>query len=1219
MDRTSIPSPSSPRRGRLRKALAGLALLAPAPACPLAIASARAGEVSKAGLVDQGRSDPRLKGMYAPAGFNLSLAADGSLLNAPTALAFDDMGQLYVAESSHPSRTFDVWEQVTLEDGSRVRLQRSRKPSSDQVKRLTDADGDGWFDRAEVVLEGVERPAGLLWIKGSLYIAALGRLERWDDADGDGQFETRTTLVDGLGAIDDRGLGGLALGNDGFLYLTAGDNPTHAFTPAGGSRIELTRTGGLLRCRLDGTELQLVASGFRFPRGGVAFDADARPILVDDDGADGSRLAGVRLIRPVEQADFGWRTLGDPVGTPDHDLGAVDGDRPGRLAGFARLHHAAPASTLIYNGTGLPDVCRGLLIAADPARHLVAGVKFGASAGSAPTAGEATLVAADDDRFRPERLAIGADSAVYILDRGPQESVADAKGVEAGRQPGRILRLTGATPAAPFRRWDQITALTSEQLLMQGLASPDFAVADRALRELVDRGAASRTGLLACAANLTLPTHVRVLGVLGVRQFWNDEVEDGMANLLIDGVAEVRLAAAEALGVEPKRAAPRVVSRLLTALEDKDARVVRAVAYALGRHGETNPQQPGAALVRWLYAHPKADPATRDGVLRGLERLGDVGVDEVALAVRTRRGAEREEAVRLFAALRAPHAADELTGLIKIPDLTPAERATLIRQFADFPSDLNVATAGLVDWLLKHREIDAVVRRAALATCRYVGNPASALVLACLDSDDESVRMAAAGFAARTRPPGAMAKLADALADAERSDAERLVAAASLRGAGPAVFPALDAAFLAAEAGELRRATLRAMADADPVKARPALVSTLAGPDPALRVEAIALLGSTSDGAQAAGRAYLDGTIGRDDLPAVLRALRRHDTKEARAMLGAVQADATHGRTALAASAVRLRAVEAGNPWAGLAVFERASTRCIECHQVGGRGGVTGPSLDVAAHGLTADKLIDAIFGPGREIKPGYEPARLALAEPRGPDAARPVGPLAGVDRGRIATDAARRPAMPEGLDLDLTPQELADLVAFLLDPPAQAAARRGGIVPLDRWVAAGPFAPGADSLRVALDRVDVAKALAGDGGRSLAWLPLGPAATEERENTGRISLGGLVGADLGQAYAATELRAEAAQPAWLYAEAHGAVRVYLNGKKIAALADHSAAGEPGDDSTRDFIRLDLRSGPNLVLIAFDHPLRGEPTARFRVAANKPVEVHAPKAPEGPK
>ncbi len=1207
MDRTSTParSPARSLGDRLRTAAAALALFT-------AGGTGLAADGPRAGLVDLGQADPRMKGFFAPPGFKLELVADDSLISSPIAMTFDESGRFYVAESTPSERTFDVWESVPLNDGTTVRLHRRHKGTTDTIKRLTDTDGDGRLDSAEVVVEGVEQPTALIWLKGALYVTALGRLERWADGDGDGRFESRTVLLDGFGAVDSRGLTGLRLGTDGFLYLTSGDNDTHAFHPGGGgARLDLTRTGGLFRCRLDGTELQLVSAGFRHPRGGVAFDVNLQPVVLDDDGADGSKLAGVRLIQPAEGGDYGWRSLPDAVASPDHELGAVDGDRPGKLAGSGRIGPGVPSAFVFYNGIILPAACRGLVIATDPARHMVRGFKLNQDGASSSLSGETTLLVADDDRFRPDGIVIGADSALYLLDRPEPPRPSGPEADQPPRAGGRIYRLTSSTVTPPIHKWDQMLALPNEQLLFNILPGFDSGWADRALRELVDRGKWTGPIFLSYAGNITQPLYVRLLGIQGVRRFWTDEAEVGITALLADALPEIRRLAAQALAIEPKRAEPRLVPKLLERLEDPDGRVVRAVVLALGRHAEANPRQPGAALVRWLYAHPKADPETRDVVIRGIERLGDVGVDEVALAVRTRRGVEREAAVRLYATLRTPHAAEELTGLVKIPDLSAAERATLIRQFADFPADPPVSTTGLVDWINKHPEAEPIVKRAALATCRLVGNPASTLILACLDDEDESVRISATNFAARTRPPGSMAKLGSRIGDDARSVAERLAAARGLRAGGPAGFGALDAAYLGSESPEFRRAALRSMADTDRGKALAGLTSTLAGPDPILRAEAIGILGETPAGALTVGRAYLDGTLTRADLPAVLRALRGHDTKEIRPVLAEVKRHATRGPSALSESALRLRAVESGNPWAGLDVFTRASSRCSTCHQVGGRGGTSGPSLNLDAHGLSAEKLIEAIMHPNRDIKPGYEPARLAMATPGVAGSAKPpkpVAPLAGVDRSKLGTDPAQPPTMPEGLDLDLTPQELADLVAFLLDPTVQATVKAGGVVPVDRWVVAGPFAPGADSLRVPLDRVDPSKALAGADGRELHWLPLIAAPS------GQIDLGGLLPAEPGQAYAAAQVRTSAPQSAWLYASTRGPARVYLNGTKVADVPDHSTAADGGP---AELTKLTLKAGWNLVLVAFEAPAGGPPQASFRIAAPKTIEVRAARGPEG--
>ena len=344
----------------------------------------------------------------------------------------------------------------------------------------------------------------------------------------------------------------------------------------------------------------------------------------------------------------------------------------------------------------------------------------------------------------------------------------------------------------------------------------------------------------------------------------------------------------------------------------------------------------------------------------------------------------------------------------------------------------------------------------------------------------------------------------------------------------------------------------------------------------------------------------------------MLRSLRKQEADaEVRKALTAVKLDATQGKTTLSASAVKLQAVESGNPWAGLEVFYRGSARCASCHQVGGQGGQVGPPLDLDAHGLSAEKLVESIQHPSREIKPGFEPARLAMAgsatseTPATGRTNKPTAPLAGVDRAKIGTDPAKRPAMPEGLDLDLTPQELADLIAFLLDSTAQGAVKSGNLVTLDHWLAAGPFAPGADSLRLPLDRIELVKPLAGQDGRSLSWLPLTAAVD------GKINLGGLVAPRPSKAFAAIQIRSAAPDTVWLYASSTGPARVYLGGAKLLDLPDHSTTAP--DEPPTTLARLALKAGWNLLVVACDPPASGEPVATFRIAGPRPVEIRTPR------
>jgi quinoprotein glucose dehydrogenase len=1197
-------------------------------ACPYARAGSAEG---KEGLFELGKADPRLKGHYAPKGFKVRIVAAEPAIVDPAAMAFDDLGNLFVAEWKPAERSIETWETLALPEGGATRIKRSRKSTTDVVKRLKDLDGDGVFESSEIVVDGCEMPSSILPWKNSLLMTCVGRLEKWSDEDGDGKFETRTILADGFAAIDRRGLSGLTAGADGWLYLTSGDNDNHV-VGSDGSRVDLIRTGGVFRSKFDGSKLTVFAMGLRNPYRGLAFDASYQPFLLDGDFEDGSKFQGVRLVNPLEEGDYGWRLRpGLASGPADFDRAAANGERPGKLPVVARMGRGSPSGLVVYNGSSFPETLRGTFIEPDPARRAVRGFKVEAKEGSFLYKSESVLMTADVDQFRPCQVVVGADGAIYVLD-GRGSSANEAHPWGDGRA-GRLYQITwegdGVTPALPIKpnNWQRVVQANLDTLVHKLIASTDFSEADRALRELVDRGPAAVGSCLGLASNVSAPIHARLLGIQGARQFWGDPTETAMVGLLGDPAPDVRRLAAQALAWEPKVSNPRLLPNLVPRLDDADARVVREAALAIGRHAEPRPHQTAAILLRWLYAHPKAEPSVKDAFLRSLERLGDFGVEEVALAIRTRRGVDRETAVALFSSLRSVSAAEQLDGLVKIPDLSTSERVALIRQFQEFPFDVPVPTQSLAEWVAKHTEVDPAVKLAALDACRTGGNPASMLVLGLLDDEDESVRGAAASMASRSLPPGALEKLTGRLKDRDLSTSERIAIVRDLRHAGSKAFAALDAVYLAAEDSTLRRTALRSMVNADRTKATPALESALIGPDPELRLDALRILGESPRTAPLLAKMLLNRTLGRNELPVVVDAIRKHDGAESRRLLAAIEEDATRGSGMLSPSDVRARLAQGADPWAGLGVFFRESSRCSKCHQVAGRGGLVGPMLTLGASVPSTESLLDSILSPSKEISPRYDSARVTLKDrrvyqgivsskdPKGVTLREPTGREIRIAAELVETLRTEQGTlMPSTASLELTPEELADVTAFLMNKPAQDSLKHGP-KRLDQVLAIGPFPLGADRLRIPLDRVDPSRLLAGQDGAALSWVAL------ESTSWGMLNLRGEIGSKPGRAFLAVQVRSTPEQTAALRFGTEGATRVYLNGSKVADVPEHDPSTlthvfdrpEPGCLAPLpDLARLPLKPGWNLLIIALDHSDSGEARASFEISSPEPTELRLP-------
>ena len=91
-----------------------------------------------------------------PDEFEVTLAAEPPLVNRPIVADFDELGRLYVAESS----------------GSNDKVQEQLKQRPHSILRLVDTDGDGTFDLRKVFADRMMFPEGCLWWHGSLYVAA---------------------------------------------------------------------------------------------------------------------------------------------------------------------------------------------------------------------------------------------------------------------------------------------------------------------------------------------------------------------------------------------------------------------------------------------------------------------------------------------------------------------------------------------------------------------------------------------------------------------------------------------------------------------------------------------------------------------------------------------------------------------------------------------------------------------------------------------------------------------------------------------------------------------------------------------------------------------------------------------------------------------------------------------------------------------------------------
>ena len=184
-------------------------------------------------------------GLEVPDGFVVERAVEPGQVEFPMFAVFDDKGRLFVTESSGLDLYADL---RALNRNCRVRL-------------LEDRDGDGQFEHSLVFADQLVVPMGLAWRDGRLYVADPPNLITIEDTDGDGRGDKRTVILSGFGHKDNGSLHGLLFGPDGWLYMTTGSPDGYRFKRADGSVLE-GESGALIRCRADGSEVEVLARGF---------------------------------------------------------------------------------------------------------------------------------------------------------------------------------------------------------------------------------------------------------------------------------------------------------------------------------------------------------------------------------------------------------------------------------------------------------------------------------------------------------------------------------------------------------------------------------------------------------------------------------------------------------------------------------------------------------------------------------------------------------------------------------------------------------------------------------------------------------------------------------------------------------------------------------------------------------------------------------------------
>jgi quinoprotein glucose dehydrogenase len=603
-----------------------------------------------------------------PQGFRVELFAAEPHLANPVAFAFDPAGSVYVAETfRHHKGVTDIREHMgwleddiaalTVEDRVAMYLRHEGEErfragyavEHERVRRVVDTDGDGRADTSTVFADGFDDPAagigaGLLVrpLPGGgqdVWFTCIPDLWRLTDADDDGVAEARERHSTGYGvrvALLGHDLHGLAIGHDGRLYFSIGDRGFHVVTREGRT-LAHAHTGAVLRCELDGSNLEVFCTGLRNPQE-LVFD-DRGDLFTGDNNSDGGDQA--RWTWLLEGSDTGWRQAyqwcndANPRG-PWNAEGLWKPFHAGQpayvlppIANFT----SGPSGLTLYPGTGWGPQWDGTFFLCDfrgaPGYSGVHAFR------NAPKGAGFELVEAREFLWNclPTDVDFGYDGDLYTVDW-----------VDGWNQTGkgRVYRLTPeARGEGEARRIQEV-----QQLLGGGLRSlqpdrlvvlfdhPDRRVRLEAQLELAarvlavgDPRLAFETIFPALALLRDTERSVRarlhaawLVGHVGRRSPALGEMfAPHLIALIEDADADLRAQGARVLGELGSLAAPERIEILL---EDPAPRVRLFAAEAAGAMGGS---VTSLGVLALLERDGASDPWIRHACIRALERIGDVG------------------------------------------------------------------------------------------------------------------------------------------------------------------------------------------------------------------------------------------------------------------------------------------------------------------------------------------------------------------------------------------------------------------------------------------------------------------------------------------------------------------------------------------------------------------------------------------------------------------
>ncbi len=946
-----------------------------------------------------------IKKMTVPDGFTVELVASEPDIVNPVAMTFDERGRLWITESLEYPRF-------------------SAGPGKDRIKILEDTHGDGKFDKVTVFADGLNIPSGLNLGYGGVWAANSPDILFLQDTKGTGHADKKEVVVTGFGRFDTHELpNSLTWGPDGWLYGWNGVfNPAHVVQ--NGKTFDFTCA--MFRINPRTREFQVFAEGTSNPWS-IAWngegDAFCEACVID------------HLWHIAESAYY--IRQGGPYPPYTWPMGSIVKDRHQKAAYCGLLWLDSDAFPEEYRGKLFMGNIHGSCINVDEIRP--DGSTYAAT--NCPD-----FLTANDAWFMPVSLKVGPDGCLYVLDwydryHCYQDAQRDPNGIDRDR--GRIYRIRYKdAPRAPKLDLGK----ESDDQLIDRLRSPNVYFRETAQRLLAERA--------------------------------TPELQAKLEKVVLDD-GESRKTRMQALWTRIS-CGPLEAQFEQKLLDHKDpgfrAWAVRAASNAGKADDAVRAKIIGLAKDEAPTVRLQTAVAARkidgiDAIPTLLEVLNNSGDDKLIPHI----------VWQNLHPLLEDHA-DEFVRILEKTDLgkSPALAALMPRVVErilgrkQFDAGMIAALFGVV---LDAKNVDPGVQRqcldvlsAKVQTGEIGGDKADklrdalapALKKVMAGKADAPLHLDAALLAASLKDPAGLEAARQAATASDRPEADRLKAFNALAAAHDATCLHIAAAVLAdakSHPQAFRAAVLDALGRLDDPAVADVVLAAYPKMEPDLQPRAIELLTQRTAWAKPLLQAIADKKIPTSALSInhVRKLMASKDAdviKQVKATWGTLREERNPQREMVVADMKDLLNRTKGDPTAGVAVFKKL---CAQCHKIYGEGQDVGPDLTSDGR-ANFDLLLSNVFDPSLVIGASYQATNVVTAQGRSltgllvEDSPQRVvlklqgGKLETIPRGDVdSLSVSKVSLMPEDVEKQLKPQEIADLFALLtLDrPPGDPAARK--------------------------------------------------------------------------------------------------------------------------------------------------------------------------------